>query len=202
MPGDGDSPQDALLKEYSLIFREFDELTLARWMAQTLGQLEGRVWRQSHPLVETYRLAAQVAYERQIWLQRLANAPASYSEAPCCRAPSLPLLTRDVRETGLICEHCAETLVPLEALPADLSAELDKWAEEYAPVHAVAHWDDRERKNAGNYDRAFENAAESGERLLAIAGSTLAVKLLEHFPAVIWEDRDDCLEIQPEDVVL
>jgi hypothetical protein len=26
--------------------------------------------------------------------------------------------------------------------------------------------------------------------------------LLEFYPAVIWEDQDECLEVRPEDVVL
>jgi hypothetical protein len=26
--------------------------------------------------------------------------------------------------------------------------------------------------------------------------------LLETYPAVIWEDQDECLEVRPEDVVL
>jgi len=37
-----DSRLDQLWKEYSLVFHDFDDLTLARWLAQTLGQLEGR----------------------------------------------------------------------------------------------------------------------------------------------------------------
>src|SRR5690349_1697170 len=109
MPFNPDSRLDQLWKEYSLVFQDFDDLTLARWLAQTLGQLEGKVWRLSHPLLGAYRLAAQLAHERQVWLKRLANPPAAYTEAPCCRAPVLPLLTRDVRDAGLICQHCNDT---------------------------------------------------------------------------------------------
>jgi hypothetical protein len=69
-------------------------------------------------------------------------------------------------------------------------------------VHAVAHWDDRQRKSAGDYDRAFEQAAEQAERLLAQAGRELAPKLLELYPALVWEDQDECLEVRPEDVKL
>src|SRR3954466_16199616 len=105
MPFNQDSSLDRLWKEHSLVIRAFDDLTLARWLAQTLGQLEGRVWRLSHPLMGAYRLAAQLAYDRQIWRKRLATAPAAYAEAPCCRAPLLPFLTRDVRECGLLCQH-------------------------------------------------------------------------------------------------
>ena len=126
--------------------------------------------------------------------------PPAYAESPCCRAPFLPLLTRDVRESGLICQHCNETLVPFEEIPAELRAELDAWAQQYEPVHAVAHWDDRQRRRAGNYDAAYENAAEQAEQLLARAGRELAPKLLDAYAAVIWEDQDECLEVRPEDV--
>ena len=102
MANDQDSPLDRLWQEYGEVFREFDDLTLARWMAQTLGQLQGRVWRQSHPLLGAYRLAAQLAHDRQIWLKRLVSAPHAYVESPCCRAPLLPLFTRDVVESGLV----------------------------------------------------------------------------------------------------
>ena len=73
-----DSPMDQLWAEYRLAFKEFDDLTLARWLAQTLGQLRGKAWRFTHPLVGAYRLAAQVAHERQIWLKLLASPPAEY----------------------------------------------------------------------------------------------------------------------------
>ena len=85
-----ESPLDRLWKEYGGVFRAWDDLTLARWMAQTLGQVEGRVWRLSHPLLGAYRLAAQMAHDRQIWFKRLATAPSAYTEAECCRAPVLP----------------------------------------------------------------------------------------------------------------
>jgi len=197
-----DAQLDRLWKEYSAVFRDFDDLTLARWMAQTLGQLEGRVWRASHPLVGAYRLAALTAHERQIWLKRMATSPAAYREAPCCRAPLLPLFTRDVLETGLVCQHCGETCVPFEEIPEDLQSPIQSWAEKYEPVHEVAHWDDQQRKRGGNYDDCLDEAASKVERLLAEAGKKIAPKLLEHFPAVVWEDQDECLGVRPEDVEL
>ncbi|PWU21533.1 MAG: hypothetical protein C5B50_01470 [Verrucomicrobia bacterium] len=200
MAENADAPLELLWKEYSLVFRDFDDLTLARWLAQTLGQLEGKVWRFSHPLLGAYRVAAQVAHERQIWHKRLAFPPTAYTESPCCRAPMLPLLTRDVAEAGLICQHCSETLVPFDDIAAAVRDDLGQWASHYTPVHQVAHWDDRQRKGAGDYDRAFEKAAEEAEVLLVQAGQSLAPKLLEFYPAVIWEDQDECLEIRPEDV--
>ncbi len=202
MPPEPDAPLDLLWKEYSQVFRDFDDLTLARWMAQTLGQLEGKAWRLSHPLLGAYRLAAQLGHERQVWLKRLATPPAAYAESPCCRAPVLPLLTRDVKDAGLICQHCSETRVCFDELQPELKSELGKWAEAYAPVHAVAHWDDRQRKEAGDYERAYEAAAKDAEQLLARAGHVLAPHLLEQYPAVIWEDQDECLEVRPEDVLL
>lgn len=203
MATDAESPLDRLWEEYSQIFREFDDLTLARWMAQTLGQLEGRHWRLSHPLLGAYRLAAQIAHDRQIWLKRLATPPAAYVEAPCCRAPLLPLLTRDVLESGLVCQHCSCTAVDFAAIGPELRSAIKAWADEYVPVHGVAHWDDRQRKGAGkNYDQAFENAAKDAERLLARMGGQIAPRFLEVYPAVVWEDQDECLEVRPEDVSL
>lgn len=195
-----ESPLELLWSEYSEVFRDFDDSTLARWMAQTLGQLEGRVWRFSHPLVGAYRLAAQVAHDRQVWLKRLANPPAAYLEAPCCRAPLLPVFTRDVVESGLVCQHCAETAVPFEEIPSELRAAVQDWADKYALAHAVAHWDDRQRKAAGDYDRAFDRAASKAERLLATAGREILPKFLDIYPAIVWEDQDECLEVRPEDL--
>ena len=202
MPIDPESPLDKLWQEYSRVFHQFDDLTLARWLAQTLSQLEGRAWRLSHPLLGAYRLGAQVAHDRQIWLKRLATAPAAYLEAPCCRAPLLPLLTRDVMESGLVCQNCSATAVPFEEMAPDLQSVVKAWAEEYSPVHAVAHWEDRQRKSAGNYEEACENAAKEAERLLARVGTEIAPRFLEVYPAVVWEDQDECLEVRPEDIPL
>ncbi len=201
MAFESDSPLDSLWKEYARAFQAWDDLTLARWLAQTLGQLEGRAWRLSHPLVGAYRLVAQLVHDRQIWFKRLATPPAAYMESPCCRAPFLPLLTRDVRESGLVCQHCSETLVPFEEIPAELRSEIESWAQDYEPVHAVAHWDDRQRRSAGgNYDAAYEHAAKQAEHLLARVNRDLTPKLLQIYPAIIWEDQDECLEVRPEDV--
>lgn len=199
--GSSESPIDRLWREYALAFRDYDDLRLARWLAQTLGQLEGRVWRMSHPLLGAYRLAAQQAHERQIWLKRLATMPHAFIESDCCRAPLLPMLTRDVLESGLICQHCNTTAVPFEDLPEGIRGSIERWAKDYAPVHAVAHWDDKQRRSAGNYDKCYEDAAIEAEKLLCAAGRDLAPRLLEHYPAVIWEDQDECLEVRPEDLV-
>ena len=200
MASNTDSPLDDLWKEYGTVFSEFDELTLARWMCQTLGQLEGKVWRLSHPLVAAYRLAAQQAHDRQTWFKRLATPPHAYPESDCCRAPMLPLLTRDLRETGLICQHCGDTLVPCCEIPDAVRGQLEAWARRYSPVHAVAHWEDDRRKSTADFDRALDHAAEEAEHLLSELGGDLATKLLEFYPALIWEDQDECLEIRPEDI--
>jgi hypothetical protein len=197
-----DSPLDRLWAEYGAGFRDFDDHTLGRWLSQTLSQLSGKAWRLSHPLVGAYRLGAQLAHEEQIWLKRLATPPANFREAPCCRAPILPLLTRDVTEAGLICQSCNETCVAFEDLPAEVQESLRSWVGKYAPLHAVAHWEEGQRKEAGDYERALDDSADEIESLLAFAGKTLASQLLEHFPAIIWEDQDECLEVRPEDIEL
>lgn len=192
----------SLWTEYGQVFREFDDLTLARWLAQTLGQLRTYVWRLSHPLIACYRLAAQVAHERQVWLKRLVSIPADYPESACCSAPALPLLTRDVLQSGLGCLHCNGTAVPLDELPDDLQTSLRDWAKEYEQAHAVAHWDKDQQSSVPDYDQALEEAARKAEGLLIVAGTQLAPKLLELYPAVVWEDQDECLEVTPEDVKL
>ena len=197
-----DSPLERLWKEYNVVFRDFDDLTLGRWMAQTLGQIEGRAWRWSHPLVAAYRLASHFAQDRQIWLKRIARVPGAYGQTPCCRAPLLPLLTRDISDAGLICQHCGESCVAWDDVPKEVQSDLKAWAEEYAPIHDVAHWDEDKRGRMGDYEAKVEEAAKEAERLLGVAGSRLAPRLLEYYPAVIWEDQDECLEVRPEDIRL
>jgi len=87
-------------------------------------------------------------------------------------------------------------------MPAELQELVRAWAEDYSPVHAVAHWDDAQRKKSGNYDGKLDDAAHEVEGLLATAGKKLAPKLLEFYPAVVWEDQDECLEVRPEDIEL
>lgn len=200
MAHEPENPLDTLWAEYGELFRSFDDLTLARWMSQTLGQLQSRGWRLSHPLVAAYRLAAHVAHDRQIWLKRLVTIPAGYPAAACCRAPLLPLLSRDVTEAGLVCLHCDGTAVPFDELPDAEQSALRDWAAEYAPLHAVAHWDDAQQKRVASYDQALEDAAQQVETLLATAGRQLLPRLLDLYPCVIWEDQDECLEVLPEDV--
>lgn len=197
-----ETSQDGLFKEYSAVFEEFDDLTLARWLAQTLGQFRGRVWRFSHPLVGAYRLAAEIGHRRQIWLKRLASVPQSFSDATCCRSPVLPLFSRDILQSGLICQHCSEMLTSFEDLPADLQPSVKKWADDYAPVHGVAHWEDHVRRSAKDYEQDCEDAAEQAEKLLTMAAKQLLPPFLEHYPAIIWEDQDECLEVRPEDIEL
>lgn len=202
MATEQNTPLDRLWREYGEGFQDFDDLTLARWMSQTLAQLKGRVWRLSHPLVGAYRLAAQIGFDRQVWLKRLASIPSDYIETPCCRAPLLPLFSRDVVESGLMCEHCGGTAVEFADLDAGLQEELKRWAAQYGPIHAVAHWDDAQKRRAGNYDHAFDDAAQKAESLLGEVASSLAPKFLDFYPAIIWEDHDECLDVRPEDIEL
>ncbi|MCX8155899.1 MAG: hypothetical protein N3J91_05525 [Verrucomicrobiae bacterium] len=202
MQAHDDAALDQLWQEYALVFREFDDLTLARWMAQTLGQLTGKLWRASHPLVSAYRVASMVAHERQIWLKRLTNRPAPYTEAPCCRAPLVPMFTRDVKEVGLLCLHCGETAVTLEELPADLAQTITQWWESYAPVHQVAHWDEAQQRRVLNYDDELDRAFEMAKLLLLQIPGDLLPQLLTLYPAVVWEDHDECLDVRPEDLML
>src|SRR5687768_6671780 len=93
---DMSDPVNKLWEEYQQPFNELDDHTLARWLCQTLGQFEGKLWRMSHPLVGAYRAAADIAQDRQIWHKRLATPPAAFPPAECCRAPMLLVFTRDI----------------------------------------------------------------------------------------------------------
>jgi hypothetical protein len=195
-----ESPLDRLWHEYAEAFKGYDDLMLARWMAQTLGQMEGKAWRLSHPLIGAYRLAAQVARDRGLSIHRMATLPAAYTHAECCGAPLVPLLTRDVKETGLGCPHCGGSAFPIDDVPEETRKLLREWAEDYAPIHAVAHWDEEKQKRSANFNEALEEAAQKAEELLAEAGADLVPRLLDQFPAVLWEDQDECLEVRPEDI--
>ena len=197
-----EAPFDRLWREYAVAFEDFDDSRLARWMAQTLAQLDGQVWRGSHPLVGSYRLASQVGHARQIWLKRLATPPAGFTEAACCRAPLLPVFIRDVHEEGLICHSCGETAVELEDLPPTLQRQMEKWGREYNVIHEVAHWDDRERGRVKDYEVAYDKAAESAAEMWVFAAKNILPSLLDIFPALIWEDQDECLEVRAEDIEL
>jgi hypothetical protein len=189
-----------LWEEYKAPFLEFDDISLARWLSQTLSQMEGRVWRMSHPLVSAYRCAAEIGNERDIWNKRLATLPHAFPPAECCRAPFLPLFTRDVMNTGLICQHCGATAVEFEDLPKALREDVESWAEDYGNAHAVAHYDENQMRAVVNYEDAFEKAATDAERYLRAAAVELLPKFLEYYPAIIWEDQDECLEVEPKDI--
>ncbi len=192
---------DKLWDEYKRPFEQFDDLTLARWLAQTLGQFEGRVWRMSHPLVSAYRAAAELGNDRDIWHKRMATIPPGFTLAECCGAPLLPLFTRDVLNTGLLCQHCGATAVEFEDIAKALRAKVEAWAEEYGNIHAVAHYDDAQMRSAGNYDEVFEKAATQAEEQLAAAAKELLPLFLDYYPALVWEDQDECLEVEPKDIV-
>lgn len=195
-----ENPADRLWSQYGTLFQRFDDLTLARWLVQTLGHFTGGLWRYSHPLVGAYKLASQVGHQRQIWLKRLVDIPNPFAVAECCRSPLLPLVTRDLQESGLICIHCGEQAFPLGELPRELRQALDGWSRDYAAFHRVAHLEGREKEAAGNFDDALDDAAEGASRCLERAASRVFPGLLETFPAVIWEDHDECLEVRPEDL--
>jgi hypothetical protein len=194
-------PENKLWEEYRRPFSSFDDLTLGRWLAQTLSQFEGQVWRMSHPLVTAYRAAAELGNDRQIWLKRMVNAPASFTAAECCRAPLLPLFTRDVLNSGLLCQHCGATAIEFDDLPNALRERVGPWAREYGQIHAVAHYDEEQMKLIDDYDEAFELAATQAEQALRAAALEILPTFLEYYTAVIWEDQDECLEVEPKDII-
>jgi hypothetical protein len=191
---------DLLWREYQQPFSEFDDITLARWLAQTLSQLNGKVWRMSHPLVSAYRAAAEVGNDRQIWLKRLASIPSDFTQAECCRAPLLPFFSRDIVTSGLVCQHCGGTAVNWEDLPKELQMIVEPWAREYSATHAVAHYTEEQSRECDDYDEEFEEAATRAEEQLRKAAHEILPRFLSHYNAMVWEDQDQCLEVEPKDI--
>ncbi len=199
----GEDPNEELhqlWKHYASCLAEFDDISLARWLSQTLGQLHGKVWRLSHPLVGVCRLLAQEANRRGIWKRELVALPFNYQRANCCHAPFLPLVTRDVIEHGLLCEHCGATGVEMEDLPPRVARHLTQWAEQYADLHEVAHWEEAHREAIGDYEDVFEQTAMQAQAMLEALPVAILPPLLDTFPAVVWEDHDECLDIRPEEL--
>lgn len=201
MPDENDYELKKLFKEYEDIFQAFDDFSLARWMAQTIGHLSGGCWRISHPLIMAYKFASSVAQKRQIWHKRLVNFPTGFTESRCCRAPFMPILARDVTEYGLICNHCLETLVPFDELPSGIKKILKDWDDAYSEIHHTAHWDEDMRSLQKDYEKVLLNAKEKAKGLLYKFGREIAPRFLDHYPLIIWEDQDECLGITPEDLV-
>lgn len=195
------NPADRLWQQYGALFQRFDDLTLARWLVQTLAHFNGGLWRYSHPLVGAYKLAAQTGHQRQVWLKRLVDFPNPFTTAECCRSPFFPLVTRDVVESGLICMHCNETALTWSEIPSDIQPLLERWSKDYSQIHRVAHLEGAERAAVGNFDDALDDAADQAAKSLKKAVADVFPTLLDVYPAVVWEDHDECLEVRPEDVV-
>jgi hypothetical protein len=202
MTGNPDDAIDRLWKEYGELFEAYDDLTLARWMSQTLGQISGRILRYSHPIIGAYRMAAIIGQDRSIWHKRLVAIPPGYVESECCRAPVLPLFTREIADCGLICEHCNETLVKFEDMPNELKSPTERWANDYDTYHDVAHWSDAKRKACTDYQVERNAAANVCRQFLAKAVKDILPAYLDHYPVLLWEDQDECLDIKPEEIEL
>lgn len=190
-----------LWEHYRASIQDYDDLTLARWIAQTLGQLKGKVWRLSHPLVGLHRLLASTAHQRAVRVGRLARVPEDFPVCPHCGAPLLPLVTRDSGVDGLICESCGGVAVTVEEMPEPLRGLLADWSQRYRPVHDVAHWEDAQRRQCPDYERAYQDAAEQAEQLLLELSGEILPQALEHYPAIVWEDHDECLDVRPDDIL-
>ncbi len=190
-----------LWQEHTRAIKSWDDLSLARWLNQTLGQLYERCWRASHPLVVAYRLGATVAHQRDLWNRRTFSFNPHYQVAACCGAPAIPFVSFEVCTYGLYCSCCGVVLLTLEDVPTDLAIAFRQWGKEYEVVHQVAHWTDIERKKCGDYDKASDQAAEEAARFLAHLGYRLAPQMVGSFPTIFWEDADHCLDVIPEDIL-
>ncbi len=189
-----------LWQEHTRALKSWDDLSLTRWLNQTLGQLHERCWRASHPFVVAYRLGATVAHQRDLWNRRSFSFNPNYPSAACCGAPAIPFISFEVCTHGIYCSCCGEVLVTIEDLPEKLAHDFRHWSKKYDALHQVAHWSDDERKKHGDHNKALDQACDQASPLLAKLGYQLAPQLLHHHPTVFWDDADNCLDIIPEEI--
>jgi hypothetical protein len=189
-----------LWQEHTRALKAWDDLSLSRWLNQTLGQLLDRCWRASHPLVVSYRLGATVAHQRDLWNRRTFSFNHNYHRATCCGAPAIPFVSFEAFSHGIYCSCCGEILATIEEMPPQLANNFRQWGMSYDMIHQVAHWTDEERRRSGDYDKALDQASERAAPLLAHLGYKFAPQLLGTYPVVFWEDCDNCLDVIPEDI--
>ncbi|MDD2708983.1 MAG: hypothetical protein PHV34_13435 [Verrucomicrobiae bacterium] len=189
-----------LWQEHAKALRTWDDLSLMQWTNQVLCQLHERSWRASHPFVMSYRLALTVIQQRDLWSRRLVSMSSHYQPAECCGAPSIPLVSHDICKYGLYCSNCGTELAELAGFPPGIVKTFNAWGAAYETYHQVAHWPDDKRRKKDDYEAAMETAREKALPLLSQLGFSLAPRFLEFYPAVFWEDGDDCLDIIPEDL--
>jgi hypothetical protein len=186
--------------EHLQAFKTWDDLGLARWLNQTLGQLHDHCWRASHPLVMVYRLAAAIAYQRDLWNRRIFPMNEKFSEAACCGSPAIPFVSFEIATHGIYCSCCGSVLEDVGQLPGNLPERFKQWARKYDPLHEIAHFDEVRQRASSSYEEELNHAANDASPLLAELGYQLAPQLLGLYPVVIWEDSDHCLDILPEEI--
>ena len=113
----------------------------------------------------------------------------------------VPVFTRYVLSSGLMCHQCGETAIEFADIPEVLKPGTQSWASEYAGIHEIAHYDEDRLRQIADYEQMFEQAATDAETFLAMAAKELLPKFVEYYPAVIWEDQDECLEVEPKDII-
>ena len=75
-----------------------------------------------------------------------------------------------------------------------------EWAEDYSSIHGVAHWDETRRTITRITNKLLRMP-------LSKANNCSPTKVSNWrpaggvFPAVIWEDQDECLQVRPEDII-
>ena len=67
---------------------------------------------------------------------------------------------------------------------------------------AASFWKQAARKTVAPESPQAVFVAFARIQLLALAGRFIVPKLLELYPAIVWEDQDECLAVQPEDIEL
>ena len=102
--------------------------------------------------------------------------PAAYPESPCCRAP-FRRCDRDVRETGLICQHCDDLVRWKIPRPANRPRQVGRPIRRRAWRRALG----RAPAPVAVITTGYDEAAKQAERLLGQMGA-VGARLLELYP--------------------
>jgi hypothetical protein len=54
--------------------------------------------------------------------------------------------------------------------------------------------------HSGQLRRNVRKAATDAEKYLRTAALELLPQFLDYYPAILWEDQDECLEVEPKDI--
>ena len=203
MATNADAPLDLLWKEYSLGFRDFDDLTLATLAGpnarpacrQDLAAFASAArrlppGRAVGPRAPDLAQAPGCDPARLLRIALLPRADVAVADARRARGGlDLPALQRDARPVRGNPRRACKAIwrTGPRVTPRSTRSPTGTIASAKPPATTTTPTKPPPRKPNGCSREA---------------GRQLAPRLLEFYPAAVWEDQDECLEVRPEDVRL